>query len=310
MSPFEKARKYMYRHARPLDLARWQYHFENGSRENVLTALSAYQNENGGFGYGLEADCWNPESSPIQTWTATEILREIQATDPAHPLVQGILRYLSSGRDFDAAHRQWMNTVPGNNEHPHAIWWTYQADQVEYRYNPTACLAGFFLKYADPACEFYPAALQIAQDAYQYFMDSRPYLESHVTACFLRLYEYGEEAQLDIGDRTAFKQAVREQVKREIDSAAGKWETEYVCMPSHFIRAKDSMLYPDNAEQVARECAFIASAQEPDGAFAVPWKWWTDYSEFEIARAWWKADFCIRNMLFLRTFAGADGVEK
>lgn len=74
---FQNARKFIYRNARPLDLARWQYHFENGSAEAVINALSYYQNDDGGFGYALEADAWNPNSSPIQTWTATEILREI-----------------------------------------------------------------------------------------------------------------------------------------------------------------------------------------------------------------------------------------
>lgn len=39
---FEKARAFIYRNARPLDLARWQYHFEGGSKEAVLTALAAY----------------------------------------------------------------------------------------------------------------------------------------------------------------------------------------------------------------------------------------------------------------------------
>lgn len=57
---FEKARKYIYRQARPLDFARWQYHFENGTKENVLVALSMYQNNDGGFGHGLESDCFNP----------------------------------------------------------------------------------------------------------------------------------------------------------------------------------------------------------------------------------------------------------
>ena len=44
MKTFEKARDFIYRNARPLDLARWQYHFENGSKEAVLKALSYYQN--------------------------------------------------------------------------------------------------------------------------------------------------------------------------------------------------------------------------------------------------------------------------
>ncbi|MGN1346464.1 MAG: hypothetical protein ACI4V1_06740 [Eubacteriales bacterium] len=36
---YKKAGSFLYRNARPLDLARWQYHFENGSRAAVVTAL-------------------------------------------------------------------------------------------------------------------------------------------------------------------------------------------------------------------------------------------------------------------------------
>ena len=56
----ESARKFIYLNARPLDFARWRFLFENGSRENVLDILSEYQNEDGGFGGGLEPDCLNP----------------------------------------------------------------------------------------------------------------------------------------------------------------------------------------------------------------------------------------------------------
>ena len=58
----EKAREFIYRNARPLDYARWRYLFEDGKREDVLRILAAYQNEDGGFGHGLEADCLNPDS--------------------------------------------------------------------------------------------------------------------------------------------------------------------------------------------------------------------------------------------------------
>ena len=75
---FDAIRRWMHRNARPLDLARWQYHFESGSAEAVLQSLSAYQNEDGGFGHGLEADCWNPASAPMQTWAAACILRELK----------------------------------------------------------------------------------------------------------------------------------------------------------------------------------------------------------------------------------------
>ena len=40
----EKSRNFIYRNARPLDVARWRYLFENGSSDDVINALAAYQN--------------------------------------------------------------------------------------------------------------------------------------------------------------------------------------------------------------------------------------------------------------------------
>lgn len=60
-----------------LDLAPFKYLFESGSKEAVLTALAVCQNDDGCFGHVLEPGCWNPDSWPIQTWAATEIIKEI-----------------------------------------------------------------------------------------------------------------------------------------------------------------------------------------------------------------------------------------
>lgn len=49
MNNFKKAKGFVYRNARPLDLARFRFHFENGSADEVLYALSFYQNDDGGF---------------------------------------------------------------------------------------------------------------------------------------------------------------------------------------------------------------------------------------------------------------------
>jgi hypothetical protein len=76
LEDYEVIRRWMYRNARPLDLARWNFHFEKGGIPPVLEALSAYQNEDGGFGHAwkrmpgirilhlswrerLWRDCWN-----------------------------------------------------------------------------------------------------------------------------------------------------------------------------------------------------------------------------------------------------------
>ena len=296
---FNRARGFIYRNARPVDLARWQYHFENGTKEAVLAALEAYQNTDGGFGHALEADCFNPNSSPIQTWAATEILREIDFTDGTHPIIQGILRYLESSVDFDAKQKQWLNCVPTNNAYPHAIWWEY-SETAELRYNPTAALAGFVIRYGEKNSAGYQKAKEIVAEAYAWFCEQVPFQEVHITNCFSARYEYLMVAEVDWIDLENLKQRLMVQVTENICHETERWGKEYVPLPSNMISGKDSMFYASNQELAEKECDFIRELQQADGAFPVTWQWWTEYKEFELSANWWKADFCVKNLLYCK----------
>ena len=306
MNHFELARTFIYRNARPLDLARWQYHFEQGSRENVLRALAAYQNEDGGFGHALEADSFNPHSCPIQTLTAAVILKEIGLTDPAHPIIQGMLRYLDSGADFDEAHHQWLNTVPSNNDYPCAVWWKYGENGSSFRYNPTAGLVGFLLRFASPDSALYRKALVLAKEAVDWFLTQEPEAEQHVAACFIGLYEDCAAAGVEPFDRSALRQRLSETLHLCLDDAPEKWGKEYAAMPSDLITGKESDFYPECAPVIAAQCDFIRRSQLPDGSFAVVWQWWNDHREYELAANWWKSDITVKNMLFQKRFDLSD----
>lgn len=299
MTVFKKAKAFIYRNARPLDLARWQYHFENGNKENILKALSFYQNDDGGFGHAIEADSFNPNSAPIQTWAATEILREIDFKDKNHPIIKGILNYLDSGSDFDTLNNQWLNTVPSNNNYPHAVWWQYGENGSEFKYNPTACLAGFIIRFADKNSELYKKGCNIAKQAFEYFIKNVPFEEMHVINCFIRLYEYCSESDSVLFDMSVFKNKLIEQVNSNICKDTDKWQKEYVTLPSSFIKNKKSIFYTDNSDIAEAECEFILNNQLPDGAFPVPFQWFNEYKESEIAINWWKSEIIINNMRYL-----------
>ena len=301
MNTLEKARQFIYKNARPLELATWQYHFENGSKEAVLKALSFYQNEDGGFGNGLEADNLNPNSLPMGVWSATETLREIDFTDKNHPIVKGILRYLESGEHFDAKHNQWLNTIPSNNDYPHAIWWEYNGESG-FQYNPTAALAAFVLEYADEDSELYNKCCKIADQAIEWFINSVPFYEQHVTCCFINLFNALKKNNVISADLSEFEQKLKEQVKYNICQEKEKWAAEYVSKPSDYSISPGSMFYEDNAEIAQYECEFIKASQRTDGGFDVPWKWWTDYTEFHVSEHRWQSILTIKHMLYLKGY--------
>ena len=301
MTVFEKARGFVYRNARPLELARWRFHFENGSADDVVTALSAFQNEDGGFGHALEEDNFNPNSLPMGVWKAAEILDEIGFSDKSHPMIKGMLRYLESGSCFDKAHEQWLNTVPNNNDYPCAIWWAYNGES-EFRYNPTAALAGFILKFAEKDSVIYQKALIIAKQAVEWFDANVPFNEMHVTNCFVRLYECLCITGADVCCMDSFKEKLITQVNNSICRDTSKWGKEYVSLPADFIRSKDSIFIGGNEELLKEQCRLVKQMQLPDGSFPVTWIWCNDYAEYHIAANWWKSEFCIGYMRFIRDF--------
>ncbi|MDR1821492.1 MAG: hypothetical protein LBQ91_03540 [Oscillospiraceae bacterium] len=300
MTVFEKARAFIYRNARPLDLARFKYHFEGGRREDVLTALSYYQNPDGGFGHALEADAWNPNSAPLQTWTATELLHELGFTDAGHPIIQGILRYLESGANFEG--HFWLNAPPSNNDYPHAPWWhTESTGSNRSSYNPTACLAGFILRFAERGGELYSLGRRVAGEAFDAYMSQGLLGDMHTAACYVRLLEYCEEAGVSgIFDSAALKEKLLLQVKHSITQNKEEWETGYICKPSQFFNSRGSIFYEGNKEIAEYECGFIKRTQLEDGSWSIPWGW-ADYpEEWAISKNWWRGSGALLNLLYLK----------
>lgn len=294
----ERGRGFVYRNARPLELARWKFHFEGGPAEEVLRCLSAYQNPDGGFGHALEPDFWNPASTPIATWMATRRLWELGLSDAAHPIVQGILRYLDSGRDFFGG--KWCNTVAGNNDHPHAVWWTCNDPVGEPHDNPTVSLAGFVLRFAAPGSALRERAAAIAAEAVARFLTA-PVEEMHTLRCYQELLCHCELLpDCPFFALGAFREKLWKTVDRVICKEPEKWYTEYVCKPSFFYESSGSILPVIDSTLLRREAELMREKQQPDGAWPVTWQWWTEYPEAAVSANWWRSSMLIDDLCFLR----------
>lgn len=275
---YEKARTYIYRNARPLDLARFQYHFENGSKEAVLTALSSYQNEDGGFGHALEADSWNPDSAPIQIQTAIKILEEIDFDETEHPIVKGILNFLASGKCFD--------------KH---FW--YAKDD----YNPTAALAGFIICFADKGSTLYETGCRIVKEAYDQLVFESRKNDINTIYCYIQMLNYLKKAkETELVDLIVLETRLRGIVKRSITQDKKEWQNGYACKPSQFFNSGNSIFYQDNKEIADYECEFIRGTQLEDGSYPVPGDWENYPEEWTVGKMWQRAEMIISNLLYLK----------
>lgn len=305
---YHNARRFIYRNARPLDLARWKYHFENGRKEDVVECLKAYQNADGGFGHGLEADNLNPHSIPMQVWKASVVIEEIGGLHKTDPMIQSMLHYLENTEEFDG--ESWSYVTASNNDYPHASWWHYPhpdwyqecgAELFNRKYNPTASLAGFILFYAERDSALYARARKIARRAIDDLETHQVEADMHVLPCYVQMYQYITKAELgETFEAEHLRGLLDKLVAGLICKDLVTSGTGYVCRPSYFFQTRDSAFYAANREAAQNECEFIRKSQLPDGSYAVPWNWGGYPEEWAVSKNWWKASITVDNMIFLK----------
>src|SRR5262249_40459521 len=135
---FERAEEFIWHNARLIERRLFDFHFRSGSAQAVLSALLAYQNEDSGFGNALEPDIRCPESQPVPTQHALEIL-DVVSFDEA--LVQRVCDFLLS---ITTAESGVPFVLPSVRNYPHAPWWN-TADNPPASLNPTAILCSLLL---------------------------------------------------------------------------------------------------------------------------------------------------------------------
>ena len=122
---FEKAKSFIYRHGDLLTRKRFGYHFEGTGKQSVLNALAAYQNEDGGFGNGLELDIMCPESSGICIEVALGYLDDLGVGEGPifERAVEWILRNRTDNGDLP-------HPVDAVKRYPHGEWWEGDANRI------------------------------------------------------------------------------------------------------------------------------------------------------------------------------------
>jgi hypothetical protein len=304
LESYHEIRSWIYRNSRSIDLTLWQYLFENGSKEAVLSALAYYQNEDGGFGKALEADSWNPNSSPYTTLYAINILKCIDFSDIYHPIIQGIIRFLESNTYF--SENGWLFNIPSNNDYAHAPWWTYNSEANELEsIGITAELCSFVLRFLDKSSNLYKNVIAITDRIIKKLETESNYGDMGIGGyCVLldTIKQLGIEANYDYN---FLQTTVKKLVYNSIERDTTKW-VFYGVRPSNYITSPDSIFYTDNEEIVQKELEYIIKTRMKNDVWNITWSWFDNnekyQKEFAISENWWKATKAIEKVVLLRNF--------
>ena len=298
---FAKARSFLMEKARPLEAARYLFHFEGGSVDAVLAELRPYQNADGGFGHALEPDLRAPESSALATSVAFQILREIGAVRDRR-VADRALRYLLSTCDRRLG--GWRIVPPTTDASPHAPWWQQAGrdhDYDEFSLNPNAELLGVMFEAEDLVSD---ETLGRISSHVASCLERQVEFEMHDLLCCLRLVRSPAAPQALVG-------SVQRRIAAALPTVLGRdrdaWAT-YALRPLQVIDAPDSPFLPGLEEALETNLDYEIETQQADGSWVPSWSWGDLYPEvWPVAQREWAGVLTLQNLRRLDRFGRVEG---
>lgn len=132
---YQAARSFLHRNGRLLERRLFATISEHAPATGVIDALRGYQNDDGGFGHGLEPDKRTPDSLPADVEVALQTLAAAGVVD--EPMVRRACDYLASVAEPSGAVPLAFPVIEAYPRAEHWSEWTYVPGVF-----PTAGLAG------------------------------------------------------------------------------------------------------------------------------------------------------------------------
>jgi hypothetical protein len=303
-SKFKKAKTFIASKGRELELARFEFSFENGSKENVMTQLKTYQNEDGGFGNGIEPDFWLQNSSPMATWAAGQILMEIGA-DANEPMVKSMISYLINTNDIETG--MWASVLPKNNDYPHAPWWHWQEGvQANWMFNPSVELAAFLVHWSSEQSKAGEIGWISIRKAINHLMNKTE-MDRHEINNFLQLIkiiklnESTFNAKLQYSLNSVFEK-IMVLAEQCVDKDISTWTKGYKALPLDFIDSPKHPLCERFDPLVEQNLNLYVEQMSDEGIWDISWSWGSYPEEFEVARRYWKGILAVNRYKQLKAF--------
>lgn len=301
---FQQSSSWIKRNARPLEAARWEYLFEGTSRDNVIKYLSAFQNDDGGFGNGIEPDFWSPYSSPMATWVAGQILMEIEASSD-EAVVQSMLKYLANTYQKDSG--MWSSVLPEYNQYPHAPWWHWEEGvQDNWMFNPSAELAAFLVYWSPQHSETAQIGWSVIENALNHLF-SVDEMDQHEINNYQRLLDVLKLHETTFANKFPYSlnevsDVIMSLAEGCIEWDVSAWSTGYKPLPLDLIASPEHPLYEKYSDLVQQNLLFYIETLTDEGTWDVTWNWESYPEAFAIASRYWQGILTVDRYKIFQSF--------
>jgi hypothetical protein len=298
-SALSRAEHFVWLTARVLEQRRFAYHFLGGSADPVEAALTAYLNEDGGYGHALEPDLRGPVSQPLHTAHALRVLDGIGRCGGRG--AERVCRYLTEVSVPDGA----LPAVhPSLRGYPHAPF-VPVSDAPPSDLLATGPIVGLLHRnevwhaWMFRATDFCWSAVESLENSHPYeieaavaFLDGAPD-RARAGAAADRLGRLVREQRL----------AVLDPERQEDYPVAAGYAPGELHFPHDFARRPESLArgwFTD--DEMARSLDFLTGDQREDGGWPLRWREWAPGTALE-----WRPIVTLDALLTLRGYGRTIG---
>ncbi len=248
---------------------------ENTDKE-ILNELLKFQNDDKGFGHGLEPDLRMPNSSVACTNHAVHILDQVKDKSLTEELRKQIVEYYESVYLEDL--ERWRMTSEVVNNFPRAIWWNYETvDDFTYG-NPNPEIIGFL--YQNKKYLKKIGINKQINNVLKYIdTDFEKEASMHSVMSMLHFYR-----NVDKDVRNLIKSKLQKVVTSELNKSYGKWH-KYGLEP-YKIAIIDKKFLNTRLEELDENLLLIKENVEK-GLIIPNWRWYQFKEVFEECKMEW-----------------------
>lgn len=294
---FRRAEDFIMGNGRDLEKKLFDFHFSGGNKAGVIKALKSFQNEDGGFGNGLESDFRMPFSSPMATSIGLRIISGLKAEKEAGKEIKRAVQYLE--KSYSPTRIGWFAVIPAVNDYPHTPWWHFDEENkmtvIDHFWgNPSAELAAYMFRYREMLQSLDLQGLIVKAVTN---LKSREKFESeHELYCYVRFYrELPEEVREEI------RVKLTEGIVQVVEYRKEKWP-DYTPMPLDFVPSPADHGFGIEKARIEENLDYFVDILEQDGYIYPPWGDSFYTGEFRTAVPEWTGVLTLEALIKLKAY--------
>ena len=300
---FDRVREELLGRARGLEKELFIHCFEKQNEQGILTELKKFQNEDGGFGHGLESDFRLPLSNPMHTSIALRILSEQVSDEAAEKMTRKAFAYLEN--TFDEGKQRWFTVSREVNDYPHAPWWNFDEEKgmtvIDQSWgNPSAEIIAYLLEKKGYLKKI--DIEELNELAIEQLESREVFKAEHEIYCYVELFK---------------RQTVPEKAKRiekKIIQACDalicedvtQWNA-YVPRPLDFITDAKLPHFGISEDLIEIHLDYYAEILKRDHFIDTNWQWGVYSDTWELAKKEWQGVLTLKGLRLLKSFGRIEG---